>query len=661
MATIKIVAAVLDTQQLTLYKENGETVIIPQGDARIRPIIDIATAPLSRGEVVEINMDQPNHYEEFEKQSSGLVKFFRVMKKTVKHIFGADEEETPLEPQKLGVVPVPVPTGSTAAAVRDATTNVKPDPKAAIDQIMAAAVPVSAPEFSEKPTGEDHTIIAVVDNKIIPGMEKLENQFAHANKLGSPTGVQNFLKRLTAVIDKRGHSVDDLLKFMERGDLPIADDGCIIAYKRLFTQGNHADVFVDPHTRNVTQKVGSYVFMNEKLVDPNRRNECSNGLHIGRRQYMGSFSGDVIVMCKIKPEDVIAVPAYDSNKMRVCGYHILFKCPSSAFSAICSNRPLSEDSEAGKLLGQALRGEHVKVLQTVEITASRGGGLKIKNLVGEAQANQAVKRAIEDAKTGEAASAFDDPKSGVSAVDPNAVDKQVTATKAAKTTEKPKVTAPKVETRAERITRLSEVIRTGTNAEKTLAANELVQIQKSAKKSFEKLGISKATIVSINNLVAPVAAPTPPKPAAKAPEKPKIEPKKAASKIVKNKDGLPILKSNKSALPTHFGDGEPTLTKATEKKVAKTVPTKAKPTKKPEAKKVTPKKTDKTPLVPDKPVSDMGRNEKAKWYLKVINEGTDDEQRQAYKDLIDLKKKAKVSWSQLNVVNFDAIQAKFEK
>lgn len=381
--TIKIVAAILNTQHLKLYKPDGEVITLAQGDARIRPILDVAVPSINRDGFANISLEvveQKNSYSEFEEQSNGVVRFFRVAKSKLSGLFKA-KEATPL-PEALEVGAVPVPQSQEA---KD---------KAVVDEILKHAVPVSSPAFSEAGVAKQaavveasgktpgahtsesapDTIIAVVDNKVVPGVEKIKTQFGRAAKLGSTTGMENFLRRLSSVIHDRKHSVDDLLKFLERGDLPIAEDGSILIYKVLRKQDGH---YVDCHTQKVPQKVGSYVCMDETLVDHNRNNECSNGLHVARRGYIGSFSGDVCTLAKLAPEDVIAVPTYDANKMRVCGYHIIFELTPEMYNLVRYNKPIS-DCEAGKImLGKAMAGDHIGIIEDVRITQQMGGGVKV--------------------------------------------------------------------------------------------------------------------------------------------------------------------------------------------------------------------------------------------------------------------------------------------
>lgn len=497
MANIRVAAARLTSEQLTLWKEDGSTVIIKQPDIRIRGLLDQIVPICSQGLVAEVNLDGQNTYRDFEEKTGGVIKMFRIAKKFVKHIFSdapEDKEKEALElqnvapepPMTVGNPPDLVPPGITnpnlqAPSSKPSIAPVTTAPTkltTALDQIMSNAESVSHKDYVPDKTTEEHTIIAVVENtkgekKIIPGMENLQDQFARAAKLGSTKGVELFLQRLTSVIDRRGHSINDLLRFMERNDLPIADDGCLVAYKALAHQGNQADVFVDCHSRKVIQRVGSHVFMKESMVDPDRRQDCSNGLHIARRAYVGGFRGDVVTIVKVAPESVIAVPQYDSNKMRVCGYHIVAKVPAEQQQLIYGNKPMTagDDNPAARMLGAVLRGEHVGILEEVEIGGSKGSNLRITPVVkSEREANIARKthekahETAEPAKVIEDKVAFDEVENG------KTVAQQVADVKA----------APLAGTTAGQARALYDA--------KQLV--QLLEFKKKAKKSWEKLGFS---------------------------------------------------------------------------------------------------------------------------------------------------------------------------
>jgi hypothetical protein len=120
--------------------------------------------------------------------------------------------------------------------------------------------------------------------------------------------------------------------------------------------------------------------MDESLVDQDRRNECSNGLHVARRGYINGFGGDVCVLAKVNPEDVIAVPEHDANKMRVCGYHILFELSKEDHAKLRNNMPITDTVEGQKLLGMAIAGDHVGILEEVRIGGHNGTNIKVTTM-----------------------------------------------------------------------------------------------------------------------------------------------------------------------------------------------------------------------------------------------------------------------------------------
>lgn len=451
MAVIRILAIVVGEENTTFYKEDGSTIELPSNDPRIPGIVEVATPFITAGRPADVSFESitTTHYKDFEKQSGGIVKLFRVAKKWVKHLFEDEqdrEQAAKLEAQTIGTVPV-VTNGQPAVPVEEPAPA--PAPVAPVTEksekltnaassILSKAQSVNDEKFTDDETKEDETIIAVVEQEngealYVPGMEHLKDHFAAALKLGTTKGVENFLRRISTVIDKRGHSIGDLLKFMARNDMPIADDGCLVAFKTLNRRGSHADVYQDIHSGNVVQRVGSKVFMAESMVDPDRRNDCSNGLHVARRAYVGGFRGSsgVMVLIKVAPEDAIAVPQYDANKMRVCGYHIVGDVPKDDHQKVFSNQPLPKDSATAKLLGAVLRGNHIGIIETVEIGGSRGGNLKITPVEREAEASRQKKEAIKQAAKAEPVASIDDDKDGVGVakVDVKAVAEKVTEAK----------------------------------------------------------------------------------------------------------------------------------------------------------------------------------------------------------------------------------------
>lgn len=406
---VTIVGISVDAQNAVLYLEDGSTVTIAQGDPRLPNIVNAAKKhiPLEGSAVIDIAepVKVRNEFKETEEGTGGLIKFFRVAKSFIKKFIDTespekvDESVAHISPLELGIKP-----GQTILDVEEAddlTYALEAQP-AAVEAVVEAPVAevtkpveltndqkidlatarmrelagkgstVDDPDFHKPITDEDPDTIVAVNTQtgsVIPHAHKLSSQMKAASKLKDFSGFVNFINRLEPVLKDRGHSAEDLMKFIEYGDLPIADDGCIVIYKRLKQKSN---TFVDVHSGNIKQNVGSYVFMRPGLVDPNRRQDCSNGLHVASLGYLSSFSGNVTVMAKVRPEDVFAVPEYSHTKMRVCGYHILAVLPESLRTHVNSGGSISSIPEGKELLNKVLRGAHVGITELVEVGGHNG-------------------------------------------------------------------------------------------------------------------------------------------------------------------------------------------------------------------------------------------------------------------------------------------------
>lgn len=416
---VTIVGISVDAQNAVLYLEDGSTVTIAQGDPRLPIIVETAKKyiPVDGSAVVDIAepVKVRNEFKETEEGTGGLIKFFRVAKSFVKKFIDTespekvDETVAHISPLELGIKPGQTildveeaddltyalkaqPAAVEAAVEASVAEEVKPvemtnDQKielatARMRELAGKGSTVDDPEFHKPITDEDPDTIVAVNTQtgsVIPHAHKLSSQMKAASKLKDFRGFVNFLNRLEPVLKDRGHSAEDLMKFIEYGDLPIADDGCIVIYKRL--KEKHG-TFVDVHSENIKQNVGSYVFMRPGLVDPNRRQDCSNGLHVASLGYLSSFSGNVTVMAKVRPEDVFAVPEYSHTKMRVCGYHILAVLPESLRTHVNTGGSISSIPEGKELLNKVLRGAHVGITELVEVGGHNGSNVtytKVEN------------------------------------------------------------------------------------------------------------------------------------------------------------------------------------------------------------------------------------------------------------------------------------------
>lgn len=257
------------------------------------------------------------------------------------------------------------------------------DKLAAASEKLAALGAISTDDANfHTDVKEDEVVVAVTNNGVIPGVENLHRHLRQSAQLKDYKGFTKFLERLAPVIKDRLHSVEDLMKFMETAELPIADDGSILFLKRLQYKGNEDGkrVFVDCHSGNIKQWVGCKVQVREDLVDPDRRQDCSNGLHVASMSYIRSFGGNVTILGKVAPEDVFAVPQYNTNKMRVSAYHIIAELPEEERNNVNNGIYLSKTEVGKKLLNDAIVGNHSSPTTLIMVGGHYGTNLKYTNL-----------------------------------------------------------------------------------------------------------------------------------------------------------------------------------------------------------------------------------------------------------------------------------------
>ncbi|MDE4297174.1 helix-turn-helix domain-containing protein [Phaeobacter gallaeciensis] len=388
MNKIRIVGAVASKSGITLYLEDGQQKELAKNSHRTNEIMQSIAKPLAKKKVVEIDLDTYSAHAQIEKKTGGLIRFAIEKAKSF-----------------LGMK---VETGGT---------------------------------FGSIAVKEDETLVAHVGDKKIPGVQALHNQIERAAFTKDCNGFKLFMERLAAVIDERGHSVQELLNFMKRADLPIADDGTIIAYKTLrYLDRNDKTVFVDCHSRTVQQKLGSRVSMPMEKVDPSRRTQCSTGLHIARRQYLSWFNGDLITLVKVAPEDVIAVPHGEPDKMRAMAYHIVYVLPGEIGALIRNNTAMTSNKDAAKILADIIAGDHVGVLEEVRIGEKKEGAASDYDKKIEVEKIEDAKPFLGAGDNG-MASALDDEEAVE--VDIKALNKQVEEVQAEREAEPKRIAKPK--------------------------------------------------------------------------------------------------------------------------------------------------------------------------------------------------------------------------
>ena len=534
MNKIIVVAAVVDTQCLTLYSSDGSTVVLVQGDPRVPVIVKklqpVLTGP---GTSLEIDLDDMNpmavakepevkhesalnQFAEFEKQS-GVVRFFKVAKKALKNFLSAKDSEPEVQQKVEIIAPVEMGEVKTFSLAKtmvevDQAADVSYDlpaeseavvepisgtPMSSIDEVMAKAIPASSEDFAMTVEEEKtHDVVAVVEKAdgsigLVPNAHKLATQVAHATASGNSKGMNALLKRLADMPTSRTHSVEDLLKFLERGDLPITDDGRIVFYK-LLNKSSGQFGYVDCHSGNVQQGANVEVRMDESLVDPNRRNECSNGLHVARRQYLGSFGGDVCFLGSLAPEDVVAVPDYDANKMRVCAYQLHFLLSDEDFCHVRANRPFTADMEIAKKLAIILAGNQPSITHMVTIGSSRGGDLTITK-IGEEEAVEEV-----DLSTVEAVASIEEKPNLQPRVKKPKIEVRLDAEKVDPTAI---AKAEKVKTLSTPRERIAAILNENPFLDRPTAM-AIHEIKRAAKKGYHKLGVDAQTEKKIEALLS---------------------------------------------------------------------------------------------------------------------------------------------------------------
>ena len=207
------------------------------------------------------------------------------------------------------------------------------------------------------------------------------------------------------------------------------------------------------------------------------------------------FSGEFTIVGKVAPEDVIAVPEYNNNKMRVAGYHIVALLNGEQARHVNSGGKLSSIKGGAEILNAVLRGKHIPVIQTVQIGGQKGSNLTITDLDG-------VDTTVAELVEGDIRNTNIDPigdEKHVPVAEPSpevkATDLKPEPVKANSvdnlTPVKPKGDDVKRETKAQTAQRLYAEFKSATTS--TSAGNkalELALFKKASKKSWTALGLS---------------------------------------------------------------------------------------------------------------------------------------------------------------------------
>lgn len=119
---------------------------------------------------------------------------------------------------------------------------------------------------------------------------------------------------------------EDLYKWLERGNMPIFSDGDFMAYK--LVREDFTPIHNGPYGQD--QSVGKIVEQPRETCNENRDQTCASGLHFCSYEYLPHFQswnsnkGNVVIVLKINPRDVVAIPTdYNLSKGRTCRFEVI--------------------------------------------------------------------------------------------------------------------------------------------------------------------------------------------------------------------------------------------------------------------------------------------------------------------------------------------------
>jgi hypothetical protein len=153
----------------------------------------------------------------------------------------------------------------------------------------------------------------------------------------------NFLRKVRSNPSATAQS--ELFLFCVANGFMIHEDGDLIAYKSV--RGDYTDL----HSGRVSNHIGAMPSMDRFLVDDNRAQTCSRGLHFASFDYASSWAGAIdgvsrrLIVMKIHPRDVVSIPHdYDNQKGRCCCYEVIAELGGTPLP----KREVYTDSDLGR-------------------------------------------------------------------------------------------------------------------------------------------------------------------------------------------------------------------------------------------------------------------------------------------------------------------------
>jgi hypothetical protein len=157
----------------------------------------------------------------------------------------------------------------------------------------------------------------------------------------NPKALINFLDNLLDNPSKE--TINELYDFLKSGKVLITEDGHFIAYKKV------RSTYFDIHSNTMNNAVGETVKIDREKVDTNRHNTCSVGLHFCSHGYLAYYSSapnDRIVVVKINPADVVAIPVdYSFQKGRAWKYEVVGELTGDTSKDVFESNFVSETTK----------------------------------------------------------------------------------------------------------------------------------------------------------------------------------------------------------------------------------------------------------------------------------------------------------------------------
>lgn len=131
---------------------------------------------------------------------------------------------------------------------------------------------------------------------------------------------------------------DEMYLWMEGSNLPLTDDGCFLAFKKV------QDDYKSYHDGKTDNSIGTKLpLLDASNYDTNRYRTCSSGYHFCSFKYLSSYYGDRgrVVICKVAPEDVVSIPSdYGNAKGRAKTYEIIGEVPEDEAAQFFTSKPV---------------------------------------------------------------------------------------------------------------------------------------------------------------------------------------------------------------------------------------------------------------------------------------------------------------------------------